>query len=62
MSIDQELLQVILEDPENDTPRLIYADWLDDQGDPRGEFYPLPVRINLSINIKQKNPNWITNG
>ena len=28
----------IVDDPQNDVPRLIFADWLSDQGDPRGEF------------------------
>jgi carbon storage regulator CsrA len=32
------LLQAILADPDDDAPRLIYADWLEEQGDPRGEF------------------------
>src|SRR5262249_46077694 len=28
----------IAEDPEDDVPRLIFADWLSDHGDPRGDF------------------------
>lgn len=33
------LLLAIREDPDDDAPRLIYADWLDDNGQPlRGEF------------------------
>src|SRR5262249_36968134 len=31
-------LDAILEAPEDDAVRLIYADWLEEQGDPRGEF------------------------
>src|SRR5262245_30391979 len=31
----------IKEHPGDDTPRLILADWLQDQGDPRGEFIRL---------------------
>jgi uncharacterized protein (TIGR02996 family) len=30
-----------LESPEDDTPRLIYADWLEERGDPRGELVRL---------------------
>lgn len=30
---DTGLLHAILERPHDDTARLIYADWLDDQGD-----------------------------
>jgi uncharacterized protein (TIGR02996 family) len=34
-------VSAILESPEDDTPRLIYADWLEERGDPRGEFIRL---------------------
>ena len=27
-----DLLRAILADPDSDTPRLVYADWLDDHG------------------------------
>jgi uncharacterized protein (TIGR02996 family) len=36
---DLELLQTIIENPDDDTPRLIYADWLEDHGNQaRAEF------------------------
>jgi uncharacterized protein (TIGR02996 family) len=38
MTDHEHFLQAILADPDSDTPRLIYADWLEEQGDPRGEF------------------------
>lgn len=39
MSLHGAFLQSILESPEDDTPRLVYADWLDENGDPeRAEF------------------------
>ncbi len=42
MNIDDELYQTILDQPFNDTPRLIYADYLDENGDPeRAEFIRL---------------------
>jgi uncharacterized protein (TIGR02996 family) len=28
----------ILQDPDNDVPRLRYADWLEGRGDPAGQF------------------------
>src|SRR5687768_7933754 len=31
-------LREIIAAPDDDAPRLIYADWLDEHGDPRGEF------------------------
>src|SRR4051794_33213202 len=33
MTEHEAFLQAILEAPEDDAPRLIYADWLDDHGD-----------------------------
>lgn len=31
-------LRAIRETPDDDTPRLVYSDWLEERGDPRGEF------------------------
>ena len=38
MSTEREFLEIIRADLDNPVPRLIFADWLDEQGDPRGEF------------------------
>jgi uncharacterized protein (TIGR02996 family) len=39
---DDAFLQAILESPDDDTPRLIYADWLEEHGQPeRAEFIRL---------------------
>jgi uncharacterized protein (TIGR02996 family) len=36
---DEAFLRAILDDPDDDAPRLVYADWLDEHGDPaRAEF------------------------
>jgi uncharacterized protein (TIGR02996 family) len=36
---DDAFLQAILENLDDDTPRLVYADWLDEHGDPeRADF------------------------
>ncbi|HKB01758.1 MAG TPA: TIGR02996 domain-containing protein [Gemmataceae bacterium] len=32
-------------DPDDDAPRLIFADWLDERGDPRGEF----IRVQVAL-------------
>jgi uncharacterized protein (TIGR02996 family) len=45
MSIDDEFIQTIIASPDDDTPRLVYADWLDEQADPRGEF----IRIQIEL-------------
>src|SRR5262245_51105112 len=47
MSLNQDdaFLQAILEQPDDDTVRLIYADWLEEQGNPRGEF----IRVQCAL-------------
>jgi uncharacterized protein (TIGR02996 family) len=35
---EQAFLAAILADPDDDAPRLVFADWLEERGDPRGEF------------------------
>ncbi|MFO0844211.1 MAG: TIGR02996 domain-containing protein, partial [Gemmataceae bacterium] len=39
-------LRAIKHDPGDDVPRLVLADWLQDQGDPRGELLALEVEID----------------
>src|SRR5262245_23767263 len=41
MSDVSAFLRAIHDRPDDDGPRLVYADWLDEQGDPRGEFIRL---------------------
>jgi uncharacterized protein (TIGR02996 family) len=38
-------LRAIAADPADDTNRLVYADWLDERGDPRGEY----IRLRLQL-------------
>ncbi len=45
MHTDNEFFQAVLADPDDLIPRLIYADWLDEQGDPRGEF----IRVQCEL-------------
>ncbi|MFO0845893.1 MAG: TIGR02996 domain-containing protein [Gemmataceae bacterium] len=42
---DDVFLSAILIDPDDDLPRLAYADWLEEQGDPRGEFLHIQCRL-----------------
>jgi uncharacterized protein (TIGR02996 family) len=43
---DDAFLQSIIENPEDDTPRLVYADWLDEHGQPeRAEF----IRVQCEL-------------
>ncbi|MGF1583365.1 MAG: TIGR02996 domain-containing protein [Gemmataceae bacterium] len=43
---EQRFLDGILENPTNTALRLIYADWLEEQGDPRAEFLRVQVQRN----------------
>src|SRR5262245_5430925 len=42
---DDPFLRAIVADPGDDTTRLVYADWLDEQDDPRGVFLRLEVAL-----------------
>lgn len=42
---DREFLTAIIEHPEDDGPRIAYANWLKKQGDPRGEFIHLGCKM-----------------
>ncbi|MBN9120939.1 MAG: TIGR02996 domain-containing protein [Planctomycetes bacterium] len=44
---DRAFLRAILDVPEDRNTWLIYADWLDDRGDPRAEFLRLAVARSL---------------
>lgn len=45
------LLAAARDDPDDEGPRLVLADWLDERGDPRGEFVRLQVRrARLDVN------------
>lgn len=44
MSDGETLLNEVLANPADREPRLVYADWLLDQGDPRGEFIQLQIQ------------------
>lgn len=42
---EEDLLAQIRQRPDDDAPRLLFADWLDERGDPRGEF----VRLQCTL-------------
>ncbi|MFO0810388.1 MAG: TIGR02996 domain-containing protein [Gemmataceae bacterium] len=46
---DEAFLAAILAHPDDDLPRLVYADWLDDRGDPRGEFIRLEIELERDL-------------
>jgi uncharacterized protein (TIGR02996 family) len=40
-----DLLAAVLRDPDDEAVRLVYADWLEERGDPRGEF----IRVQCEL-------------
>lgn len=53
--LGSELRAQIFADPDDDGPRLVYADWLAEQGDPRGAFIVDQVRVAGSA---ETTPGW----
>jgi uncharacterized protein (TIGR02996 family) len=45
MSGQDDFLTAVLERPDDDTLRLVYADWLQERGDPRAEF----IRVQIAL-------------
>jgi uncharacterized protein (TIGR02996 family) len=45
MTHDDAFLRAIIENPDDDSLRLVYADYLDERGDPRGEF----IRVQIAL-------------
>ena len=48
MATESQLITEVLDNPDDDDPRLVYADWLDEQGDPRGEFIRVQCELHRS--------------
>ncbi|MEJ7596478.1 MAG: TIGR02996 domain-containing protein [Kofleriaceae bacterium] len=45
MGDEHQLLDAIYATPDDDAPRMVYADWLQAQGDPRGELIQLQCQL-----------------
>lgn len=51
----EAFLKAIREQPDDEGPRLMYADWLEERGDPRGEF----IRIQCELaHTAENTPRW----
>jgi uncharacterized protein (TIGR02996 family) len=44
MPTERELLEAVLANPRDDAPRLVYADWLSERGDRRGELIAMQIK------------------
>jgi uncharacterized protein (TIGR02996 family) len=55
MSDEAAFLAAIIANPDDDTPRLVYADWLDENGDPdRAEFIRLQIDSARGLTDRRK--------
>src|SRR5690242_10987573 len=52
MTDDRDFIEAIQQDPDDDGPRLIYADWLEERGDPKGEF----IRVQCALSRHDLDP------
>jgi uncharacterized protein (TIGR02996 family) len=49
MSAEDGFLRAIIDNPDDDTPRLVFADWLDEHGDSAGRDRAEFIRIQLEL-------------
>lgn len=54
MNEDGAFIRAIVASPGDDTPRLIYADWLDDRDDPRGTYLRAEVEWAKSWRVGER--------
>jgi uncharacterized protein (TIGR02996 family) len=60
MTQDEAFLHDIIEHPDDDTPRLVYADWLEDNGDPeRAEFIRVQIRLVREPDNHPERQAWL---
>ncbi len=57
MNDGDALLRAILVQPDEDTPRLVYADWLQENGEPERAEY-----IRLQVQLARQNRTWCPAG
>jgi uncharacterized protein (TIGR02996 family) len=55
IDLEASLLASVLASPEQDGPRLVYADWLTERGDPRGQFIREQVQL---AGLEETDPRW----
>jgi uncharacterized protein (TIGR02996 family) len=57
MSAEQGLLAEIFAHPDDDTPRLVYADWLDEHGDESAQARADLIRVQIDLSrLEEKHP------
>ncbi len=56
MTQDDAFIQAILASPADDVSRLVYADWLEERGDPRGEYLRVELALTAARRQRAKAP------
>jgi uncharacterized protein (TIGR02996 family) len=64
MNDDESFLRALQASPKDTTLRLVYADWLEERGDPRGEYLRLEQQVepdpgHLERLADQLDPAWL---
>src|SRR5262245_56355938 len=55
MTEEQAFVQAIADNPADDVPRLIFADWLEERGDVRADF----IRVQCTLaDLDPADPRW----
>jgi uncharacterized protein (TIGR02996 family) len=58
MRDEEEFLQAIIAEPDDDGPRLVFADWLEERGDPRAEFIRVQCELASRPARDGRRPGW----
>src|SRR5262249_488094 len=59
MTDGDALLQTIIDNPDDDAPRLVYADWIEEHGEPeRAEFIRVQVAYDGADFAKERRGEW----
>jgi uncharacterized protein (TIGR02996 family) len=63
--VEAAFIRAIQRDPEDDDARLVYADWLEQRGDPRGELLRLDVQLRRipprrAALVDVVDPTWLS--
>ena len=60
MHDEDDFLRKLLENPADDTVRLVYADWLDERGDPESRMKATFLRLTARLGERKKPGKWRT--
>ncbi len=58
MHTDAAFMSKLLENPADDTARLVYPDWLDERGDEQSSRRAMFLRTTVALMDKTKNAGW----